>query len=264
MSVIEAHNTINFNPVGRCIYCGNAEDLSDEHVIPLALNGNLILPSASCPACRRITSALERDILRGPFLAARVRGGYKTRRPKERPKTLPVDVLQGGKVVAKEVQVPDHPAVLTLPLFPPASFLTNQEIVEGITVTGRETLRFGDEPKLLFQRLNAETLRITDNVPVFSFARMLIKIGFSYAVGALGLDRFASVYIREAILGRDPHVNRWVGSHDFTFTTEGKGALHCCAVELVETMVGPVLVVYIKLFARSGATAYEVVIGQLS
>jgi hypothetical protein len=227
------------------------------------LNGNLILPKASCPACGRITGALEQDILRGSFLAARTVAGFKTRRPKERPKTLPVDVLRQGEVLAQEVPISDHPGLLTLPMFPTAGFLTGQELVEGITIVGKETIRFGDEPKLIAHRLNAETLRIVDNLPVFCFARMVIKIAFSYAIGAIGLDRFTSIYVQKAILGRDSHLNQWVGSRQYTFATESKGAFHCCSVDLVNTRVGPVLVARVKMFARSGSTAYEVVIGQV-
>jgi len=34
--------------IGKCIYCGSTEALSDEHIIPLGLNGAWILEQASC------------------------------------------------------------------------------------------------------------------------------------------------------------------------------------------------------------------------
>jgi 5-methylcytosine-specific restriction endonuclease McrA len=38
-----------FKRIGVCIYCRDAaSDLSDEHIVPYALNGNWILPKASC------------------------------------------------------------------------------------------------------------------------------------------------------------------------------------------------------------------------
>lgn len=44
-----------YPPVGRCIYCGTKEgDLTDEHIVPFALGGNMILPKASCIPCQRI------------------------------------------------------------------------------------------------------------------------------------------------------------------------------------------------------------------
>jgi 5-methylcytosine-specific restriction endonuclease McrA len=43
--------------VGRCIYCGRSDvALTDEHVIPLALDGLWLLKDASCEACNAITT----------------------------------------------------------------------------------------------------------------------------------------------------------------------------------------------------------------
>src|SRR5271165_2543948 len=55
-----------YEPIGRCIYCGakryTSNDplakLGDEHIIPLAFGGNLLLPEASCRACEKITSRI--------------------------------------------------------------------------------------------------------------------------------------------------------------------------------------------------------------
>jgi hypothetical protein len=55
-----------FPPVKCCIYCG-AQDckLGDEHIIPQALGGNMILPAAACRECERMVgSQLEGHIPR--------------------------------------------------------------------------------------------------------------------------------------------------------------------------------------------------------
>jgi 5-methylcytosine-specific restriction endonuclease McrA len=44
------HTTV-IGDVGRCIYCGSSDSLQKEHVIPLALQGHLVLARASCPRC---------------------------------------------------------------------------------------------------------------------------------------------------------------------------------------------------------------------
>jgi hypothetical protein len=41
---------------GRCIYCGAAGNLKDEHIVPLSLGGNTMILKASCGACEKITS----------------------------------------------------------------------------------------------------------------------------------------------------------------------------------------------------------------
>src|SRR5580704_808673 len=83
-----------FGPVGRCIYCFATDcDLGDEHVIPQALGGNIILRSASCRNCEKIIGGgFEHRLTHktnGMFAAMRLRHAYKSKRPKERPTSLP-------------------------------------------------------------------------------------------------------------------------------------------------------------------------------
>src|SRR5665213_1960681 len=89
-------DAITFPPVGACIYCGATEGLTKEHIIPLGLGGQFVLPAASCPACSKITSDFERKVLRGFMLDGRIVDNFPTRRPKERPATLLVDVQRKG------------------------------------------------------------------------------------------------------------------------------------------------------------------------
>ncbi len=44
--VHEVRETYRFSPVDECIYCGSHDELTDEHIGPLALNGNMILPKS--------------------------------------------------------------------------------------------------------------------------------------------------------------------------------------------------------------------------
>src|SRR6185436_305115 len=94
-AMLEIRTTTRVSPVGFCIYCGSKENLSDEHVVPFGLGGNAILPEASCHSCSAITSAFEGKVLRGFMLEARTAGRFPTRRPKERPTTLPLTVKRG-------------------------------------------------------------------------------------------------------------------------------------------------------------------------
>src|SRR6266478_5809071 len=100
----EIENTTRAPSAGLCIYCGRTEELTDEHVVPFALGGNLILPDASCSECNKITSAFEQRVLRGFMQHARVAGHFPTRRPKERPTTIPIEIKQDGQF--KTVRLP--------------------------------------------------------------------------------------------------------------------------------------------------------------
>src|ERR1035438_6485645 len=66
--------------IGRCIYCGTTEGrLSDEHVTPYGLSGRLVLVDASCDRHAKVTSALEKRILRDMRTARSVRVGKECR-----------------------------------------------------------------------------------------------------------------------------------------------------------------------------------------
>ncbi len=88
-----------YPPVGRCIYCFVTDcDLGDEHIIPQALGGNIILRSASCSDCERIIGAgVEQRLThktKGMFAAMRLRHNYKSKRPKTRPSSLPFTIIE--------------------------------------------------------------------------------------------------------------------------------------------------------------------------
>lgn len=184
--VTEIRNTHRLPEVGFCIYCSAREQLSDEHVVPLALGGNLILPKSSCQGCAAITAAFEGRVLRGFMLAARAVGGFPTRRPKDRPAELAMQLVTGEEVNTVSLPLEEFPALLQLPLFEPPGIVVNRVATRGISICGIETIRFGKDPTEVLKDLGATTMRQTTDLDAISFARMLAKIGYSYAVGALG------------------------------------------------------------------------------
>src|ERR1700730_18119661 len=97
-----------YKPVGRCIYCGSLEystdssrPLAEEHIIPLALGGDRILPEASCRKCERITGNFEQMALRGVLRGARVSLGLRSK--KGHPDTLPLYAHVRGEVATIEI-----------------------------------------------------------------------------------------------------------------------------------------------------------------
>jgi HNH endonuclease len=48
-----------FPAVGRCIYCGSTDLLSEEHIIPYSLSGHYVLPEASCDKCAKTINRFE-------------------------------------------------------------------------------------------------------------------------------------------------------------------------------------------------------------
>lgn len=254
-------------PVGRCIYCGATEGLSDEHVIPYALGGALILPDSSCPRCAGITSDFERRVLRGFMQGARVAGNYPTRRPKERPKSLPLEIEREGRFESVEVPTQRHPALLFLPLPEPPGIIAGRPHAPGVSVRGIETLYFGKNPADAARELGVKTIRTTENWDVTSFARLLAKVAYSWCVAAAGTLSRDDVVILLLILGAADDASHWIGSADFRLEIESRSPTHALAWAWMPDpgdVTKELLVVRVKLFVPSGATGYEIVVSRRS
>jgi hypothetical protein len=134
-----------FSPVGACIYCGDAgSDLSDEHIVPYALNGNWILPKASCAKCAYITGQLiEQRVLRGELRHLRAALNFQTRKPAEQP-TL-VRLRAEGRDI--DIPIQECPILMHFIRFPAPGILDGRELVQGINAIGTVTIRWGPDPE---------------------------------------------------------------------------------------------------------------------
>ena len=146
-SPFEIRNATRVKPVGLCIYCGKTEGLTEEHVVPFALGGNLILPNASCTKCNNITSAFELRVLRGFMGDARVAGEFPTRHPKDRPTTIQIGIKRKGGFEPVSIPASEALGVIQLPKFQRAAFLAGKPPVKGINIIGVETIGFGNRLK---------------------------------------------------------------------------------------------------------------------
>jgi hypothetical protein len=252
---IEVRSTHRFDPVNQCIYCGARDQLSDEHIIPLGLSGNLILPRASCPLCSQMTSRFEGQVLRGFMHDARLAGGFKSRRPRSQPKTIRIRLIDQDDGVT-EVDVPrfEAPGFVVLPTFTLPSYLLGDPPVTGINVSGMQLVNTGEQDLAKFARGRGGTGIQTQVVPeIEALAQMLAKIAYSYAVAMTGfVDRESSPL---PDLMRDPTTTgRWVGSDQYRLDSEATlGVTHALAhASPMPSPNGPVDVVFIKLFAGGG------------
>lgn len=256
-------DTIRLKPIGSCIYCGSLEQLTDEHIVPFALGGRLILPDSSCVKCTKITSLFEQKVLRGFMLSARTIGGIPTRRPKERPKTLPLEIKREGTYEATEMFPDEHPGLLHLPILEPPGFFVGRNAKNTLTVLGIETIQFGQNPYTLAKKLNVTAIRSTTDLDIWAFAQLLAKIGYCFAVSKLGLLPREKVPILPLILGKENNASMWLGSSNFQLSVEAQKPTHAMSLVLVDTpnnSNNKTLIARIKLFAPSGATGYDIYI----
>jgi hypothetical protein len=263
VSVAEVRTETALGDAGRCIYCGATENLSDEHVIPFALGGNLYVSNASCPECRDLTSRFERRVLRGFMYRARVAGNFPTRRPRERPNEVGVTLLDDESPRAFPLPRQSAPGVLQLPIFEPPRFLHGQSNLHGIGVCGLEAIHFGPNVEEVVRSHGATGFRQSDAIEWEDFTRMLAKIGYCFTVGVFGLVPLEQVLVLPFIRGEMRDAGTWVGSVQYEMESDKRGALHGLGYQIYQDGSEPprqLVVARVKLFASSGATGFEVVV----
>jgi hypothetical protein len=103
--------------IDRCIYCGSVENLSDEHIVPLALGGTHILLKASCGDCAKVTAEVERCVLNVCWKGFRWVTGMPTRHKKRQPLTMPAGVRRGDEWIESELPLGKYTGVAGFPVF---------------------------------------------------------------------------------------------------------------------------------------------------
>lgn len=257
-------------PSQICIYCGATHDLSDEHSIPYALDGKWLLPKASCPTCRNITSKIERVCAKTLLGPMRSQHGYQTRRKKRPPPTVTIAIPDGGGSESeKTVQIPapEAPFVpFAIPLFEPPGILTGR--LPGV---GRKQDHLlwvppfdHSNPKNRRKIERLATKQVlgfryqTDNA---SMARLLCKIAYCEAVAWFGRDNVPRD-LTLAINGLQPNLTDFVGMSLFPPFGSVAEPENRTTLMLWEGYPGPHLLCQIELFNRFGAPAYLVVVGR--
>jgi len=261
---VQIIDTTSLDPVGLCIYCGSANDLRDEHVVPFALNGNLILPASTCKDCADMTSRIELDVLKGFMLAARTVAGFATRRPNNRPSGFELEAEIEGKLQTRWLSSNDFPALLVLPVFRPPGIVDERSDPSLFPVVGTRNIIFGRNPLLVAKQLLATKLRLTGTIPVGAYTRFLAKIAYSYSVGVRGSVNIASSTVLPFLRGEADDGAKWIGSSDFEVDPALQGATHTLKLATTSLKHDPgseIEVVQMRLFANSGGPGYEVVVG---
>ena len=245
--------------IGRCVYCGASNGLSDEHIVPYGLHGTWILRAASCDVCARITKSLEGYVQRVHLGALRAKLGFRTRHKRERPTSWPLKLITDGEEVDRQVTTHDNPAVVLFPRFPRPAHRTGERVGSGI-----KALRWGEAHHLpSVRRLHASgATHLTLPVPDENrFARLLAKIAHCYAVGCIWPRPLASGYVVPAVLGIADDIGQWVGEPDgdaIIPATEMGGA-----AATVPQGPGEVTV-RVRVLGRLGFPEYEVIVGRVT
>lgn len=173
-------NTRRYDPLRRCAYCGDDRPpLSDEHIIPFGIGGRLVLPNASCEACREITSGYETEFQNSTIGDLRTALRFPSRKGKgaRRKSRVSLTTAEGTQIV--RVAAPSAPIFLVLPLFEMPVLLTDSEWTKEakslVTI-----INPGATPALLREHGPFAPTEISLNRRTFCL--MLAKIAHSFSI----------------------------------------------------------------------------------
>ena len=249
----------HYAPLNRCAYCPSTQGLSKEHIIPLGLGGDLILPKASCEVHRKATSKVEDFVLRKYLCPLRSHLSLPSRKPALRPDGYPLTLSRGAHSWRQKVKLSQHPGLVRFMIFdPPGRIAGRPQVQETFSFRFIDVKMFPDIDQRLC-RLGADSFQDAVFVNAMALARMIAKIGHAFAIAELGMGAFEQTYVDHLILKDAPDWNYWVGCFD-----RGQNVLVHELHELRFLLRGPDLSTIVHLFVpycpRFG---YEVIVGRL-
>ena len=252
------------------MYCGAAQlpagvkRFTDEHIIPLALGGNLVLREASCTTCAKIINQqIETPVLLKEWGDFRIKRKFPSRNNKNKRgqrKTHVTLTRNDGRPL--QVGIADYSCPVPLYKFKEARIFSGMPRGDDNFHWTMDILADHDaemEMQRKFPEWNRQHPILTRP---YQFARLLAKIAFSYAVAEYGLAGFTPLVI-DSILGR---------SDDFFYTVGGlldikeaiAGGDHITDIKiLVCSPNRALLVVEVRLFSQIRTPSYHVAVGEI-
>lgn len=254
-----------YNPIGKCIYCGETNlppgtaRFGDEHIIPYAFGGDLILPEASCRKCEHIINKeVETPVLRHEWGNLRATRNFPTRNKKRRRTHVKLRRRDGS---AFRMPIKDYPSPTPLYKFSEA------RILSGLPY-GADHLRwtvdmFADHDAEMAAKKKYpewdEVHRI--KAQPHEFARLIAKIAYGYASAELGVGTFDPI-VTDMILGE---------SRDYFYAVGGQwdiedgitGSDHKMDISLLFKEGRLLVIVDIRLFSQARTPRYHAVVGRI-
>jgi HNH endonuclease len=256
-----------YSAVNQCIYCGRSASsqvaLTDEHIIPLSLGGNFILPKASCFRCLKRINRFETIMFEAMLQSARHHMGIVGRNKIKKRDRLSVKLINGPSQTTLSVNVDDHPGILVTPeLSEMPGMLLGRGLVDapgplfkvGLTGMhediGRRVRQFGNNQ-----------INFTRPFSSLDLFQMLAKIGHAYAAAELGIAGFDPVLGPLILDGDESIATHYIGGEQDGGEPEGQ--LH--RICLVPQLQSSVVLVRLRLFAHvARSPVYYMVCGHRS
>lgn len=248
---------------GRCIYCPSDKGLTDEHVIPTALGGRLILEKASCETCRKITSEFERKVTREMYWPLRMRVGLlgSRKHKKQRPTHWPGVLTDGDDIQHMPIEVGKFPRVYSVMEMAPPGLLTGQPLSSGNPEMKIHLKGDQDELKRFLTEIGAGKSEFTQTLEWAPFSRMIAKICHAYAISVIGLEG-VEFFLPKLIRGESDHLAQFVGG--VSNKTDELEPPNDLAVGVQEIRSKPHLFARTTVFGNKRFPTYETIVGRIT
>jgi hypothetical protein len=259
-----------YPPLCMCMYCGattppiGVRRFTDEHIIPLALGGNLVLPEASCIVCANIINQqIETPVLLKEWGYLRIKRNFPSRNKnnkRERRKTHVTLARHDGSPM--QIGIADYSCPVPLYKFKEARIFSG-------ALRGDDNLHWtmdflaSHDDEMEMQRKFPEWNRQHEILTrPYQFARLLAKISFSYAVAEYGLAGFTPL-VTDIILGKsDDYFCTVGGSLDIQDAISGGDHITNIKI-IVRGHNRALLFVEVRLFSQIRTPSYHVAVGDI-
>jgi hypothetical protein len=248
---------------GKCIFCGDTEDLTDEHIVPefLTGNGEMIIEGGSCKDCNNYANeTYEQPASKSVFLSVRHMLELKRKRrgKKTKPRRMP-PVSYTAKV--DEIGAEEFDQILPYQNYPPIyNFIVHEPpgLLAGIDRSkGSPSIRLGSLHLGFPNRVTPASVA-TCEMGILGVTEMVVaKMAYCWSVAERGVDAHDATALLDLLCGRRSDVFNFVGRpivpeqlamlrlHKFYFRKRGD-----------------FVTVLVHLFASFGGPIHEVVIGK--
>jgi hypothetical protein len=245
---------------GRCIYCLEVfppDELTDEHIIPLQLEGGWVIEKACCEPCRKMSNTFEHKAMYADLLVPRIILRLKRSRRKSAPPSLPPAILHPPEhpkefALEKEtiLSVEQYPPILEIVGLQRAGILAGVErdgSLSNFRIYSAHTGKTWTPPAP-----GIATKHLRDHT---ALALTVLKIAYCFAVAELGLDAFDTGPARALLRSERDDIYNFVGMEPAQQILKRKH-LHFLSLKRIKQRV----VVHVYLFGGYGIPAYEVVL----
>lgn len=258
-----------YPPVRRCIYCGETKlpasegRFTDEHVIPLALGGNLVLQEASCKRCAKIINReIETPVLDHEWGNLRAKRDFPTRN-KQRRKRKKLAAISVTTTDGSPLSIPlaEHSTPTVMYKFGEARILSG--LGPGIDdLRWTPTIITSHDEEVEMQRRFPKWDKLHRlKMQPYPFARLLAKIAHSYVVAEYGIA--FTPFVLDIILGRSTDYFLTVGG-SWDIQPAVPGGDHVINISMRVMKPAYILILgEIRLFSQIESPSYHVVVGEI-